>query len=405
MTLDASAFTTTFLPRWLDRVTDDENGGLLEWLDDGGQPDIKGPRTTLAQARSAFVLSHLYIATGVPRLKDGAIHAWRFLDTHLRDADGGYQAAVAADGAPMDDAASATRRSYDHSFVLLALVTLEKAVPGIVPPDRVPSLWAYVETLTDPATGALWEDNAMARDGAGPGTRRGQNPQMHMLEAVLQAYEMTGDPVWRDRATGYVTLARDHLVDPDTGAIREWVGADMGPLAGADGGRREPGHQFEWAWLLHRYAELGGEVQVTGMADAMIAFAEAHGVRRDGPMAGAPFDALDPAGAVREDTHLLWPITEAGKYYSARHLATGDADAAETANALCRLMFDRYFPAGPAPRWHNQLDGQGKPIQPIALSRLVYHVALFLTEGARAGLWPLAGTETPDTIMHREEFT
>lgn len=366
---------------------------------------MNAPRTTLAQARCAFTLAHLHLATGHSGLRDGAIHAWRFLDTHLRDTDGGYRAAVAADGTGLDDEVSATRRSYDQSFVVLALVTLARAVPGLVPTDRLSSLWAFIETLTEPSTGALWEDDAMARTGAGCGARRGQNPQMHMLEAVLQAFEMTGDPVWLERADRYVTLAQSHLVDPATGAMREWVDADLGPLAGPDGSRREPGHQFEWAWLLHRYADLGGSLDARPMAQAMLGFVEAHGLRGDGPMAGVPFDALDATGHVQEGTHLLWPITEAGKYYAARHLANGDTRAATKARALERIMFDRYFAAGPTPRWHNQLDGTGHPLQPIALSRLVYHVALFVTEGARAGLWPLATTDTDDTIMNREEIT
>ena len=51
-----------------------------------------------------------------------------------------------------------------------------------------------------------------------------------------------------------------------------------------------------------------------------------------------------------------------------------------------RLVFTRYF-AGRA-AWRNQVDNLGHTLQPLALSRLLYHVSVFVTEGERVGLWP-----------------
>ncbi|WP_084782508.1 AGE family epimerase/isomerase [Roseivivax halodurans] len=272
----AATFATQFVPRWLARVADTDRGGMAESLDMRGRPKMDEPRTSLAQARCAFALAHLYLKTGDTRLCDGAIHAWQFLETHLRDGDGGYRAST------MPSAEGRARRSYDQSFVLLALVTISKAAPGLVPPDRVPALWDFIETLTEPATGALWEHDGMANAGAGAGDKRGQNPQMHMLEATLQAAELTGDPCWLARAERYVALAPSYLIDPVTGALREWVGADLKPLCGPEGGRREPGHQFEWAWLLHRFADLGGDPGVRDLAERMVVFAETHGLSSTG---------------------------------------------------------------------------------------------------------------------------
>src|SRR6185437_5839099 len=42
------------------------------------------------------------------------------------------------------------------------------------------------------------------------------------------------------------------------GAIREFYDAQWRPVAGAAGRSVEPGHQFEWAWLLARWAKLHG---------------------------------------------------------------------------------------------------------------------------------------------------
>lgn len=403
MTHSAANFPTGFVPRWLALVQDPASGAVAEGIDAEGRVERGGPRGTLTQARTVFALAHLYLATGDPRLREGAERVWHFLDSNLRDDDGGYHLAVAADGSPLADPASHIRNAYDQSFVLLALVTLEKAAPGLVPADRVTSLWRFIEGLTDADTGALWQDDRMARDGEVPGDLRGQNPQMHMLEAVLQAHEMTGDPVWMARAARYVTVAGEYLVDEDTGSLREWVGPAMEPLDSPEGRRREVGHQYEWAWLLHRYADFGGDPEARRLANRLRHFAESRGLRRDGgPMAGAPYDALDARGQVTEETHLLWPPTEAGKLYAAL-AAAGESGAADAARRMERLVFGAFFGSAPEIHWHNQLDGAGAPVWPRALSRLVYHVALFVTEGARAGLWPLAGSLQDDRIMQQEE--
>src|SRR3546814_5765188 len=55
-------------------------------------------------------------------------------------------------------------------------------------------------------------------------------------------------------------LFRRHFFDAAAGQLIELFDRDWRevPQEGRDGGRRlrEPGHFFEWAWLLHRHAAL-----------------------------------------------------------------------------------------------------------------------------------------------------
>ena len=370
MTRGAKWFVSDLLPRWL-RVAMRPDGFVAESLDADGRPD-DAPPTVLTQARTVFALAHLHLVTGDPTFLTAARRIHAAMDATLRDPDGGYR--VSAD--------LGLRRSYDQSFALLALVTLRRADPSAVAAGDVDALWSFIAgPLTEPATGALWQDDAVEECGQ----TRGQNPHMHMLEAVLQAHEMTGDAVWLNRAAHFVMLARRYFIDPETGAVREFVGPDLAPMATPEGARREPGHQYEWAWLLHRFADRGGDGGARDLATRMIRFVEAHGLRADGPMAGAPFDALDARGGVTEDTHLLWPLTEAGKF----HAAMGDTPRLRAIEAM---IFERCF-ADRNPTWVNRIDGNGDTLWPTALSRLVYHVALFVTEGARAGAWSLTAPE------------
>jgi mannose-6-phosphate isomerase len=398
-------FASDFVPRWLKVACDPVCGGIVERLDADGQPVSGEPKTTLVQARTVFALVHLYLVTRDPVLLEAARQVHGFLDAHLLDPDGGYRVAVHADGGPRDEENCHRRRSYDQSFVLLALVTLARADPGAVATGRIEALWRFVERLTEPATGALYADDRMAMAGARPGEVRAQNPQMHMLEAVLQAYEMTGDLVWMRRAGRYVALARHYFIDRATGAVREFVAHDLTPLEGRSGARREPGHQYEWAWLLHRFADLGGDASVRTDADRMVAFADVHGLRCDGgPLYGAPFDALDADGRVIETSHLLWPLTEAGKLVARQYRDTRSEYEARRIRALERLIFGRFF-AESSPCWVNQLDGNGLTLWPEALSRLIYHVVLFVTEGTRVGLWSLEGRCPEHQKKQVEEIT
>lgn len=383
--MNAASFAFDFVPRWLEAVRDPA-GGFFERLDLSGQPpEPAEPKTTLVHARTAFALAHLSMATGDARLLDGALHAHAFLDSRLRDPDGGYRFSTA----------SSLRRAYDQSFVLLALVTLRKANPQAVPQERIDQCLRFIDgTLTDARDGTLFEDDAMALAGPKVGNLRAQNPHMHMLEAYLQAFEMTGERDWLKRAKALVALARLHFIDPATGAVREFVSYDLSPANDDAGARREPGHQYEWAWLFHRFADLGGDERARQDAARMLAFADRFALRQDGAMAGAPFDALDADGRVIEDTHLLWPLTEAGKLHAALYLHTGDAAHRASAERVAELIFTRFFPASDLPVFVNRLDGAGKVLWPEALSRLVYHVALFVTEAERAGIWPRSAPQS-----------
>ncbi|HEV7415179.1 MAG TPA: AGE family epimerase/isomerase, partial [Tianweitania sediminis] len=266
------------------------------------------------------------------------------------------------------------------------LATWNAIAPSSEVGAKLEACWELLSTrLTDPATGLLLEHDAVAEPSAPHAPHRAQNPHMHLYEACLQAFEVSRESIWMSRAASTRSLALRHFHDTETGSIAEWRAPDLRPLQDATGLRREPGHQYEWAWLLWREAELGGDPATRDLAEQLALFAERHGVAATGPMAGAALDAVSAQGSVVEDTFLLWPQTEAIKWYAARAMA-GDDQAGVRARALLCLMFERWF-AGRR-FWVNQLAADGHVIQPATLTRLFYHLALALTEGAGAGLWP-----------------
>ena len=164
--------------------------------------------------------------------------------------------------------------------------------------------------------------------------------------------------------------------------LTEFLAPDLTPLPDPAGQRREIGHQCEWAWLLLREVELGGDKSMRDVATQLLAFADQYGFAPDGIMQGAAFDAVAADASWREERFLLWPQTEAIKTYAIRK---DEADYAQRGQQLTLLIFRRYF-AGHA-AFMNQLDAKGKALWTDALSRMHYHLVLALTECVRAGLW------------------
>lgn len=380
----ATWFWTEFLPGWLARVHDDQ-GGVFDTLAADGTPMLAAEKTVLAQARILFTLSHLALLSGNPALVAAAEHQAAFLP-RFRKAPGLYRRALRRDGSVTGLAGDEVARSYDQSFVLLALATWNRLSPREETAAEIEMCWEALATrLTDPATGLLLEDDTLTDPAAPEAPLRAQNPHMHLYEACLQAFEMTHDDLWQTRAASLRALGLEHFLDTETGSIAEFRAPDLGPLPGPDGLRREPGHQCEWAWLLGREAELGGDPALRGTAATLMAFADRHGFAGAGPLQGAAFDAVAADGAVMEHSFLLWPQTEAIKALALRHRAS-EAAAGDRARALLCLMFERWF-AG-RKTFVNRLDAGGESLWSEAPSRLIYHLVLALTEGARAGLWP-----------------
>ena len=384
---DASAdewvrwYWSDFLPAWTDRARDPDGLGFFDLLDGNGQPD-RSRKTVLAQARLLFTFSHMALLSGNPTHHEAAQVA-RDAVTAFRKPSGLYRRGLTRTGQLINNEDDNIATSYDQSFIILSLSTWGKLDPDEDTTAELESCWSAIEqTLIDPVTGLLLEHDNLTDPTDPTAPPRAQNPHMHLYEAALQAFEMTGDPIWLDRAKAMRAKGLEFFFDTISGTITEFIAPDLSILPGREGQRREIGHQCEWAWLLLREVELGGDPDMAKIAARLLAFADNHGFAQFGALQGAAFDAVSADTSWREDRFLLWPQTEALKTYAVR---SNDPDHAAKAQSLATLIFQRYFAGREA--FVNQLDDNGKVLWADALSRLHYHLVLGLTEGARASLW------------------
>lgn len=376
------------MPFWIATARDDRHGGFFDRLSSAGEPYEDDPKTTLVQARMLFTCAHARLNGGGEDCVAGAETALAFLTEHLRDpSDGGFYRAVGRDGGPAGPGANRVKDAYDHSFVLLGLAALLRLGPSETARTLLNETFDWFHgTLFDPATGGYHEDDTATQHGEPYPLPRRQNPHMHLFEALLALHEATGEARWLEHARRIAEIFAAHFYDADTGSLREFLDRDLGEAPPPAGRIREPGHQFEWVWLLHRYAALSGDRRFDGHAAALYRFGWNNGTHRGGRLGGGVYDEIDPSGAPIATSMLLWPQTEGIKAHLARAESAGDAEGVARARQLTKLMFKQHI-AADRPIWRNQIDPDGNTLQADAPTRLLYHVAMAIIEGQRLGAW------------------
>ena len=231
---------TAALPLWWTVGADCRHGGYVDLIDLSGRP-VPGPKRARVQARQSFVYGEA-VRLGFPGdWTEAAAWGLNYLEHRYRRADGLFRTLVDARGNALDDQAYV----YDQAFVLLALATASR-----IAPDRREAL-----TMAEGLLDRLIALRAHPQGGfceSGPHPFQA-NAHMHLLEAALAWIEAGGGERWLMLGAELVDLALRRFINPEEGFIREFFNADWSVLSNGDAGVVEPGHQFEWSWLLSRW--------------------------------------------------------------------------------------------------------------------------------------------------------
>ena len=84
---------------------------------------------------------------------------------------------------------------------------------------------------------------------------RRQNPQMHLFEAMIAAFDATHDLAFQQRAGEFFALFLANLYDKQKQVLGEYFEDDWSKIEPVS---VEPGHQAEWAWLLKGFERITG---------------------------------------------------------------------------------------------------------------------------------------------------
>jgi sulfoquinovose isomerase len=245
----------------------DPAGGFFE-LDDEGNPFPGTARhiVTTTRMTHTFALAHLLGHPGAGVLAD---HGIRSLTTLHRDPDhGGYFWIAGREGADHH------KQAYGHVHVLLAASSaLVAGRPGAA--ELLSDVWSVLQSRFGTGTAGLLADE-YERDWKGPTAYRGQNCNMHFVEALLAAHDATGDRAYLVPAGQIASKLIAELT-----AANHWRLAEHyteGWQIDPEFGRDDPeslfwpygsivGHWMEWARLLLQLREALG---LSGKEDWML---------------------------------------------------------------------------------------------------------------------------------------
>ncbi|MGX1787416.1 AGE family epimerase/isomerase [Bosea sp. NPDC055332] len=360
--------TGTLLPGWIARAFDPARPGFVEYLGPDGTPEASELRTTLVTARLTYVFSHAHLL-GVPGALAAARHGLAFLTSVCRGADGRFVHSCAAHGEAVDGKTD----FYDLAFVLFALGWFAKATGETEVLAIAGEVMDFLDgELAHPAGG-------FREDTLGTQPRR-QNPHMHLLEACHALAAVSPDPRWLAMADRLVRLMRERMLDTN-GTLGEFFSEDWAAFPGPRGLIREPGHHFEWTWLLYHHERLTGSSEARETARKLHAFGQRQ-VDASANSLRLVVNEVDPTERVLNGAALLWPQTEYLKALVARIEFEGDTNAAALLDRHLRLMF-RHFVDAKSGIWVNQLDDEGRPISERVPVRVLYHLVLALAEVCR----------------------
>ena len=376
------------LPTWATLGYDNQAQRFRERLDWNGAP-LDVPHRAMVQARQIYVYAHAHQLGWYPQggaLAEAAMASLRrdLGDESSREAS--FAFSVDGGGRIVSD----VRDAYTHAFILFALAWLYRmnADAGLLTlADKVNAF--VTARLTDAQHGGVFDSHPVTT------REKRQNPLMHLLEAYLALEHAAPGRGYLEQAAGVVALFRSRLFRADPGVLLEHFAEDWS--AHPDRARAdvfEPGHHFEWVWLLREYQQLSGDA-LGAWADRLFDVAQHHGLGSDGLV----YDEVGVDLVVRKRSRRLWTHTEAIKGAVARH-ADGDAAASPFARAMTRGLFahflDRPFTGG----WVDHIDEAHAPLVDYVPASSLYHLFFAAAEAAR-GLRADAGHAVHSPLVTR----
>jgi mannose/cellobiose epimerase-like protein (N-acyl-D-glucosamine 2-epimerase family) len=353
------------LPLWSREGWDPSRGGFVEQLDIEGGADYQAPRRVRVQARQIYCFAKAAQIGWYPEGREIAIKGLDYLLAKAKSPDGrpGFVHLLDPDGSTMN----ATRDSYDHAFVLLALSTVYRLSHDAQVREEIESLLNFLDADLRSRHGGFIE-------GIPATLPRRQNPQMHLFEAMIATFDATGDPVYQSRAGELFGLFIANLYDAQRQVLGEYFEDDWSKIEPVC---VEPGHQAEWVWLLKGFERITNCPTGRHRAELL-----ASALRFRDDVTGCLFDEGNVDGSIRKVTRRCWPQTEIAKAWIAQAEAGEQGAADEARNALVRL-YRHYLRHPVLGGWYDQFDRDNRSLVESIPASSFYHVLCAVTEAER----------------------
>ena len=363
------------LPLWESYGVDRFGGGYFEEISTRlplGRPVAVGVlRRGRVVARQIYVFDTGQKLGWRPAQSDPVAHGCEFLFAHLHAGDGVFHKALDASTHRPEGQFSL----YEQSFYLFALAHLNVRADPYPIADTAERCLERLRAGWGKSIGGFEESDP-------PSLPLKSNPHMHLLEAALAWIESSrgvSQTPWIGLARELVGLCLTCFRDPASGAILEYFDYNWRKLGDGAGRIVEPGHQFEWAWLLLRWAAspfcpAREQTRCRAAARCLVDIGEQCGV--DSARNVAVNELWDDM-SIKEASAKIWPQTERLKAWCAIFddaRIRPEADAALRKIALAAEGLSRFLRADTPGLWFESCTAGGEFPEASCKASSLYHV-------------------------------
>ena len=358
-----SWFLDQSVPFWSQFGVDHSAGGFFEKLD-----SIPPFSPTAEPRRARLVARQIYFFAVAESLgwkgpaDDIINHGFEFLNQYLVSSSGRISASCSHSGEIIDG----RQHLYDVAFVLLALSMQAM---------RVSEPSVYEELAIQIVTQLVTNSYGGYIDEVTP-SMQCANPHMHLFEAFLAWTTATDlkSQFWIERTELLAKLACSSLIQPDIGVLPEHFDHQWKPIKTNGFYVIEPGHQFEWSWLLARWSSITGNMHTASSAFRLCTLAEDYGINTT---RNTVVDCFDQDLVIRDRTSRLWQQAERVKAWHFHVLLDKHVECETYLEGSIRSLSS--FLDGPFPGlWYDEMSPEGIFVPTPIKASSGYHIACAL---------------------------
>ncbi|WDI30452.1 AGE family epimerase/isomerase [Hyphococcus flavus] len=361
-------FVDDALPLWLEQGYDNERGGFYEALNFDATPSAGRSRRVRVQTRQIHTFSQAGIRGWHNDAESLAAKGFEyFLEKACPDnGERGCVHLIDDDGEIIDD----KRDLYDQAFLLLACASRWEAAKDERAIALADQALAFLDReLASPHGGWLESDRKELP--------RRQNPHMHLFEAFMALSRATGEDRFLNSAAKILNDCFPAFYDSDNGSIIEFFNDDLSGLK--QNKIVEPGHIFEWVWLLSNWEELAG----ADFSHVRNNLYKHSAILGENPgFYGFVYDRIDIEDPNHQSNLRLWPQTEYIKA-SCVQGKWGDEKAKSRSSSLMNDLFASYLNVDICGLWIDEFDPKGAPLAQGVPASILYHLFEAVTETER----------------------
>ena len=349
------------LPNWL-LYGQLEQGGCRESLNQDWSPNPVGRIRLLSQCRQLYTWCHAAIDHGLTFSQTDADKLFEFIVANYHQ-DERWIFSVDEELKPQQTQTDA----YALAFILLSFSYYFRFSGNEKALALIESTHHFLQTTMIHPNGGYHE--VFPFD---DGIVRRQNPHMHLLEGYVAAYEATGSDSYKQAALDIVELAQKHFYDAKDQTLRELFNANWHP-DDQQGNWIEPGHHFEWAWLLHQTYNISGNESDLELANRLWQ----TGIKFGFDPIGGIYNAFDSStGEPLDREKRVWPITEYLKACCV--IGMPEVEREERLTSGLTFLSEHYLTGNGC--WHEYLDQNNQPKDYPLAATTSYHLFLGLHE-------------------------